>query len=269
MGQLTMDHRIENRAVYLNDRALTVVIGLLALSGAARLSSGLHGLGAGREVVWSLAWFAAAALVLLYDEARRLPLQNILTYALAISVMALFGQGLSALIGLTTFTPAHSNAIAFNETLPLHWIALVLGARAMAHRLLWRWRAQRFYGVWILAVTWSLLQISGVLFAKHFAAAGLAGASLIGLTKSAPAVWNCRVAWAGISLVTLVFTTPLLFDKRTRAPAPPRRISFAVAILTIVFLCAGAVSSTSAVSEPNAVTEDHRNVDRQPAFPGE
>jgi len=103
------------------------------------------------EASWIVAVITGTlALVMLWQLARSLPVQNIVL--IAVSLLA--GEGLiDWLLVKYRWTEMDVPMWKFVGGAALLWLAIVLSCRSLAQFILEPWRRERFIGLWVLAVS--------------------------------------------------------------------------------------------------------------------
>jgi uncharacterized membrane protein len=162
---------------------------------------------------------------------RQLPLQNVLPAALASAFIGGVTHGLSSFanfsvpFGPIDFDPAAGEKI-FNFvpwTVPLIWVFAIFNARGVARLILRPWRKIKNYGYWLIGLTAALAMAFDVAFepfagrVKHF---WHWERTKIPLTWGGATLLNF-VGWAFVSLLIMVFVTPVLIRKQPGNPSAP------------------------------------------------
>src|SRR5947209_5694817 len=128
---------------------------------------------------------------------RRLPLQNVIALALLIAVISGAGEILATLAGFPSVLFSH-DAKLFGIVpwpMPLLWMVLILNARALAKKILQRWRAGKKNGFELLIV------------------ASLLAAALFSATEmffSGKWNWKIFASQFSIAALLLIWATPWL-----------------------------------------------------------
>jgi uncharacterized membrane protein len=161
--------------------------------------------------------------------ARQLPSQNVF---LAAAIIAGIG-GAAHLIGATSGIPfgqflfgSEIGQKLFNTLpwiMPLLWVVAVLNSRGVARLVLRPWRKTRAYGFWLIGLTALFTMLFDCALepfaahAKHYWIWTTAGYAL---TPSGAPLAN-SVGWFLVTLLMLVFATPVLINKQLSKRSAP------------------------------------------------
>jgi len=179
-------------------------------------------------------WPEAALLLLatvstIAALARHLPLQNVLTVALAIALAsgAVTWLDLKTGIPFGQFTTSDNAGpklfTAVPWALPLVWVVAILNSRGVTRLILRPWRKTRAYGFWLIGLTSGLTMLFDLALdpfasqVRHYwyweptkFPASWQGAPLVNF-----------FGWAVVTLLILAFVTPMLINKNPIHRRPP------------------------------------------------
>ena len=175
------------------------------------------------------AFIVIATASTLAAQWRRLPLQNVLQAAFGIAAI---GGGFSALgaktdlpFGPFVFTSGVGPLIfkTLPWALPLIWVVVVLNSRGVARLILRPWRKTKAHGFRVIGMTALLALLFDVAFepfatrVKHF---------WLWLPTAWPLTWQGAsvmnfLAWALITIMILLFVTPVMIIKKPRSKTGP------------------------------------------------
>jgi putative membrane protein len=172
---------------------------------------------------------AAGASVVGHD--RQLPLQNALSAALICAAVGGLAHGLSAQrdlalpFGPVLFNPAAGWKILnfVPWTIPLLWIIALFNARGLARLILRPWRKIKTYGFWLIGLTAVLAMAFDLAlepYAWHVKNFWLWQPTKLPLTWQGATLLNF-LGWVCVSLLILVFITPLLIRKQPGQRSTP------------------------------------------------
>lgn len=180
---------------------------------------------------WDAATIALAALTSVAALRRRLPWQNVLPAALIAALIGGLAHGLSANpdwclpLGPVVFNPAAGAKIfkAVPWTVPLLWVIAIFNARGVGRLMLRPWRKAKNYGVWLIGLTVGLtvtFDLGLEPYAWHVKHFWRWQPTKISLTWQGATPLNF-LGWACVSLLILVFVTPLLIRKQPGKTGAP------------------------------------------------
>ena len=192
------------------------------------------------------ALLACAAANTLATLSRELPWQNVL----AVSVLITLVCGASErLVVLASAPSARLVACGSTWTGLLVWLVAICNARGIGRLVLFRWRASRVYGLWLIGLTAFLVVLFGIGLRFFFAAdLELSPASIS---------WLNLLYWAMTAALSLVLATPWLIDKRPGQRVPPRQPMISWILLNFLFATAawltGSWPVTAIIVTTNAI----------------
>ena len=158
---------------------------------------------------------------------RELPWQNVL----AVSVLITLVCGASErLVVLASAPSARLVACGSTWTGLLVWLVAICNARGIGRLVLFRWRASRVYGLWLIGLTAFMVVLFGIGL-RFFCAADLE-------LSPASISWLNLLYWAMTAALSLVLATPWLIDKRPGQRVPPRQPMISWILLNFLFATA-------------------------------
>jgi putative membrane protein len=184
---------------------------------------------------------------------RQLPLQNVLPAALITAFIGGVAHGISSNpnlsmpLGPIVFNPSAGGKI-FNFvpwTIPLLWVIAIFNARGVARLILRPWRKVKNYGYWLIGLTVVLAVAFDVAlepFAWHVKDYWFWQHTKIPFTWQGATLLNF-VGWAGVSLLIMMFITPLLIRKQPGNPSKPDFHSFAIWLGALLLFATGSARS--------------------------
>ena len=204
----------------------------------------LLGMSVGEKWRWAEALLPVAAVATtLASLARRLPAQNVL---LAAALIALIGSAVQTL-GATTSIPF--GAYTYTDNLgqqifallpwpmPLMWVVVILNARGVARLVLRPWRKTRNYGFQVIGLVCILVVVFDLALEPF---ASKVNRYWIWQTPETVLAWHTApwanfLGWLATALLTLVFVTPCLINKKPVRRPPDYHPLIVWWVLNLIF----------------------------------